>query len=177
MSDAKRKSPHEYDPHAMGDGLRFHVRGYYNGSWQVYGVDLDHICDCPTQGIADMVAEVLEQAAEIVSDADEPRTLDVRIATALFGWKAPLTPHPTRPLARYATDWDEIPKLVAKCVERDWVFGPQYDPAMAGQWRVCLTLANGDQWRCSGDTLQLALCRVIVTVLDATEETKIEEQS
>lgn len=63
MSDETRKSPHEYEPHAMGDGLRFHIRECNGDYWQVYSVGLDHICDCLTQDVAEMVARALEQVA------------------------------------------------------------------------------------------------------------------
>lgn len=51
----------EYERHA--DGKRFHVRTYDRGKWQVYGVGLDHICDCQNEEIANRIAYVLEQRA------------------------------------------------------------------------------------------------------------------
>lgn len=65
MSDDKQKTPKDFERHRMGDGRRFHV-GTHNGQrWQVYGVGLNHIAECPSQDLADMVAGALEQAAEI----------------------------------------------------------------------------------------------------------------
>ncbi len=67
MSNDKQKTPGDYQPTRTGDGLRFRVRTYNDGLWQVYGVGvgLEHIAECLTQGAADMVAKALEQAAEI----------------------------------------------------------------------------------------------------------------
>ena len=116
-----------------------------------------------------------------MSDADELRTLDVRIAKELFGWSPPPFGRPplglsrtslpiSRPLANYATNWNAIPRLVERCTERGWGFGFHHDPALIEPWCVCLSLANG-VWRTrGGDSLPLALCRAIVAVLDATEE-------
>jgi len=54
-----------YPPHIPGDGLRFHIRQYNGGVWQVYGQGLDHICDCNTSSIADMIADSLEAVSAI----------------------------------------------------------------------------------------------------------------
>ncbi len=64
MNDDKQKSPGDYQPYVMGDGRRFHVRTYNGGRWEVYGMGLEHVCDCLSQRAADMVAKALEQAAE-----------------------------------------------------------------------------------------------------------------
>ncbi len=79
MSGDKQKAPSDYQPHHMGDGRRFHVRTYNLGLWQVYGAGLEYICECLTQGAADMVADALEQDAEkeiSYQEARLPRGLD-----------------------------------------------------------------------------------------------------
>lgn len=55
--------PRDYEPHCMGDCKRFHVREYNGGKYQVYGVGLDHICDCERGELADMIADALEAVA------------------------------------------------------------------------------------------------------------------
>lgn len=60
------RRPSDYEPH-RGDGKRFHVREYNPGSgrcYQVYGVGLDHICDCLDDELAKMVAAALEAEAQ-----------------------------------------------------------------------------------------------------------------
>ncbi len=60
--------PSDYKPHARGDGLRFHTR-IFNDGFQVYGLGLDHIADCPDAARATMVADALEAAANRVQAA------------------------------------------------------------------------------------------------------------
>ena len=62
MSDAIR--PRDYAPHRMGDGKRFHIRTYNGGKYQVYGVGLEHICECDRCDLAVMIADALEAVAK-----------------------------------------------------------------------------------------------------------------
>jgi hypothetical protein len=55
--------PCDYKPHHMGDGRRFHVREYNGGKYQVYGIGLEHICECERGEMADMIADALEAVA------------------------------------------------------------------------------------------------------------------
>jgi hypothetical protein len=57
-------APSRFARHARGDNRRFHVRTYNGGKWQVYGLGLEHICECDRESMARMVAEALERAAE-----------------------------------------------------------------------------------------------------------------
>ena len=119
-----------------------------------------------------------------MSDAEkhrELRDLDIRIATELFGWKVPQKPcfrDNNRPEAKYSSDWSAIPKLVEACEQRGWHFSAWHDNTRVESWSVKLIFANGPGglWirRGHGDGLPLALCRAIVAVLDALEETKKE---
>ncbi len=91
MSDNKQKSPKDYPPHHMGDERRFHVRTYNGGLWQVYGVGLEHIAECPSQGLADMVADALEQVTEIVDAINELRA-ERTLAIEIFHDRSGVTP-------------------------------------------------------------------------------------
>jgi len=54
-------NPSDYERHSRGDGKRFHVRVLsYRGSWQVYGMGIEHICECTDSDKADMIADALE---------------------------------------------------------------------------------------------------------------------
>jgi hypothetical protein len=59
----KPRIPADFQPHP--DGKRFHSRTYNGGLFQVYGVDLEHVCECESERMADMVADALNQAAGI----------------------------------------------------------------------------------------------------------------
>ncbi len=65
--------PVDFERHVRGDGKRFHVRKRRNKplpsppSYQVFGVGLETIADCPTSEKARMVA----QALEIIGDTQE----------------------------------------------------------------------------------------------------------
>jgi hypothetical protein len=48
----------------MGDNRRFHCRVYNGDKWQVYGLGLDHVCECDSDPIALMIAEALEAMAD-----------------------------------------------------------------------------------------------------------------
>lgn len=56
-----QRSLADYERH-QGDGKRFHFR-CLQYTWQVYGVRLDHICECHTEWMAKQIAESLEAMA------------------------------------------------------------------------------------------------------------------
>ena len=60
--DHPKNHPAEFRPHASGDGRRFHCR-MLNGSFQVYGLGLHHICMTDTLTYGEMVADALELTA------------------------------------------------------------------------------------------------------------------
>jgi len=68
--------PADFQPHP--DGKRFHSRTYNGGLFQVYGVDLEHVCECEIERMADMVADALNQAAGIA----DPSAVGELIAAA-----------------------------------------------------------------------------------------------
>ena len=56
--------PSDFPRFERGDGKRFHVRIFCQ-EWQVYGQGLIHVAMCMTEGMANMVADALEAAAEL----------------------------------------------------------------------------------------------------------------
>lgn len=62
MNEMDKKAT-DYERHHMGDNKRFHVRTC-NGGWQIYGVELEHVCDCVSGEDAERVAAMLECAAD-----------------------------------------------------------------------------------------------------------------
>ena len=57
------RHPSSFERH-RGTGRRFHTRSYKSGLFQVYGVGMEHVCECTTGEMADMVAAALEQVGE-----------------------------------------------------------------------------------------------------------------
>ena len=85
----------------------------------------------------------------------------------------------------YCSDWSTFPRLLDRCVQRGWWFSSWHD-LTAEPWRVKLVFSQDgsfgpdELWlrRGRGDSLPLALCRAVVAVLDATEESaKVEDES
>ncbi len=78
----------------------------------------------------------------------------------------------------YARDWNAIPRLIEQCVKRDWGLELEYTPTVSESWFVFLQFDDGsDEYNACeayGNSLPEALCRAIVAVLDALEETKKE---
>lgn len=64
MSTNNRK-PESFGRHVRGDGKRFHAREYNGGLYQVYAVGLEHVCECTTCEMADMICEALETVADL----------------------------------------------------------------------------------------------------------------
>lgn len=62
----------DYERHFHGDKKRFLVREYNSGKFQVFGVGLEHVCECDSDEVAKMIADALEfqaNRAEIKKDA------------------------------------------------------------------------------------------------------------
>ena len=120
-----------------------------------------------------------EQDAEGLTEVDRQLAMEIQIGEKLFGLhgrsRALHAPY-------YASDWNAIPELIKQCVKRGWNFSAFHDTTHRAPWLVKLVFTNygsfgpDEKWlrRGRGDSLPLALCRAMVAVLDATEETTNE---
>ncbi len=99
---------------------------------------------------------------------DRQQALEIQISKDLFGQPALHAPW-------YATDWNAIPKLVEQCERRGWEIQQEYTRTGREPWFVLLVFDDGgveyNACEAHADTLPRALCRAIVAVLDALEET------
>jgi hypothetical protein len=62
MNEELPTKPSDFGIHAMGNGRRFHVRRLGN-VWQIYAYGMMHVCECPTEQFARMIADAMEQVA------------------------------------------------------------------------------------------------------------------